>query len=139
MKPLRKSLSVLLEEAKARVAAMSPEEREAMWQAQRESWVRGEMAMGESSVVMKPTQPAAHPLTDEQIAEFWPDADPVDIRRQFDNLIAHHLATPTIDLHAAFWHQIMEAAKQSNWMPAEYTMNDWVSDVCAFLREGGAA
>ncbi|RWQ35792.1 MAG: hypothetical protein EOS20_17110, partial [Mesorhizobium sp.] len=30
-----------------------------------------------------------HPLTDEQIAEFWPDADPSDIRRQFDSLMAH--------------------------------------------------
>ncbi|AZO67644.1 hypothetical protein [Mesorhizobium sp. M6A.T.Cr.TU.016.01.1.1] len=30
-----------------------------------------------------------HPLTDEQIAEFWPDADPSDIRRQFDALMAH--------------------------------------------------
>ena len=35
-----KELSVLIEQAKARVAAMSPEEYEAMIQAQRESWVR---------------------------------------------------------------------------------------------------
>lgn len=31
------------------------------------------------------TQP--HPLTDEQIAEFWPDSDPAEIRRQFDALM----------------------------------------------------
>ncbi|MER9524053.1 hypothetical protein NKI96_10755 [Mesorhizobium sp. M0292] len=49
-----KSLSVLVEEAKARVAAMSPAERDAMWQAQRESWVRGEMAMGETATLMPP-------------------------------------------------------------------------------------
>lgn len=83
----KKPLSVLVEEAKARVAAMSPEEREAMWQVQRESWVRGEMAMGETSVVAMPAK-QAHPLSDEQIAEFWPDADPADIRRQFDALMA---------------------------------------------------
>ncbi|RWF33743.1 hypothetical protein [Mesorhizobium sp.] len=85
----KKSISVLLEEAKARVAAMSPDEREAMWQAQRESWVRGEMAMGETIVAKQ-----AHPLSDEQIAEFWPDADPADIRRQFDALMAHLARNP---------------------------------------------
>lgn len=38
---VRKNLSDLLEQAKARVLAMSPEEYAAMTQAQRESWVRG--------------------------------------------------------------------------------------------------
>lgn len=56
----KKSLSTLVEEAKARVAAMSPEERDAMWQAQRESWVRGEMAMGESSVAVMPCPRPRH-------------------------------------------------------------------------------
>lgn len=37
---MRKALSQLFEEAKARVAAMSPAELEAMHQAQRESWGR---------------------------------------------------------------------------------------------------
>jgi hypothetical protein len=36
-------LERLLAEAKRRVEAMTPEEREAMHKAQRESWVRGEM------------------------------------------------------------------------------------------------
>lgn len=40
-----------------------------------------------------------------------------------------------IDLDAAAWAQIKEAASQSAWMPEQYFMNDWVSDVCAFLRE----
>lgn len=40
------ALAKLIEEANARVAAMSPEERAAMWQAQKESWVRGEMGFG---------------------------------------------------------------------------------------------
>jgi hypothetical protein len=41
----RPSLSRLIEEARARVAAMSPEERAAMHAEQRESWVRGEAAL----------------------------------------------------------------------------------------------
>jgi hypothetical protein len=40
-----------------------------------------------------------------------------------------------IDLDAAAWTQIKEAASQSAWMPEQYFMNDWVSDICAFLRE----
>lgn len=38
-----KSLSVLVQEAKAAVAAMTPEEREAMYRAQREGWVKAEL------------------------------------------------------------------------------------------------
>lgn len=41
----------------------------------------------------------------------------------------------TIDLDATAWDQIKEAASQSAWMPPEYMMNEWVADVCAFLRE----
>lgn len=43
-------------------------------------------------------------------------------------------ARTTIDLDASAWESIKEAASQSPWMPPEYVMNDWVSDVCAFLR-----
>lgn len=39
-------LQDLLDRARAQVEAMSPAEREAMYQVQRESWVRGEMALG---------------------------------------------------------------------------------------------
>lgn len=41
----RPELDRLVEEAKRRVEAMTPEELEAMWRAQRESWVRGEMGL----------------------------------------------------------------------------------------------
>ena len=41
-----------------------------------------------------------------------------------------------IDLDEEAWNQIKEAAKNSLWMPDEYTMNDWVSDACNFLRYG---
>lgn len=40
----------------------------------------------------------------------------------------------TINLDATAWGQIKEAASQSPWMPPEYMMNEWVADVCAFLR-----
>ncbi len=47
----RHDLARLVEEANARVAAMSPEEREAMWKAQQESWVRGEMGLDRAARV----------------------------------------------------------------------------------------
>lgn len=39
-----------------------------------------------------------------------------------------------IDLEDMFWQSIKQAAGQSPDMPPEYMMNDWVSDVCDFLR-----
>lgn len=44
-----------------------------------------------------------------------------------------------IDVSATDWAAIQEAASQSTWMPPEYMRNDWVDDVCRFLREGPAA
>lgn len=41
-----------------------------------------------------------------------------------------------VDLDAENWKAIKQAATESKWMPPEYFMNDWVSDVCQFLREG---
>lgn len=41
-----------------------------------------------------------------------------------------------LDLDRISMNRIIEAAERSNWMPEEYCMNDWVSDVCKFLREG---
>lgn len=41
-----KELERLIAEAKTRYESMTPEEQAAMWKAQRESWVRGEMGMG---------------------------------------------------------------------------------------------
>lgn len=41
---LRPELEKLLRESAAKVAAMTPEEREAMFKMQRESWVRVEMS-----------------------------------------------------------------------------------------------
>lgn len=39
-----------------------------------------------------------------------------------------------IDLDTIDWQAIQQAASESNWMPPEYMRNDWVSDVCEFLR-----
>lgn len=47
-------------------------------------------------------------------------------------------APPTIDLDASAWQSIKEAASQSPWMPSEYMMSEWVSDVCGFLRAPAA-
>jgi len=41
-----------------------------------------------------------------------------------------------IDLDDIFWKQIKTAAMESQWMPVDYMMDDWVSDVCTFLRVG---
>lgn len=55
------------------------------------------------------------------------------------------LATPVvehqshvIDLDARDWEAIQKAADESNWMPSEYMRNDWVADVCNFLKFGRA-
>lgn len=47
-----------------------------------------------------------------------------------------HGRTPVIDLERAAWEQIKQAASESEWIPKEYFMNDWLSDVCEFLRKG---
>lgn len=40
-----------------------------------------------------------------------------------------------IDLRAVMMEEIEDAAAQSPWVPPEYSMNEVVSDCCAFLRE----
>lgn len=42
-----------------------------------------------------------------------------------------------IDIEALMWAGIKQAARESSWIPEEYYMNDWVSDVENFLRDGG--
>jgi hypothetical protein len=44
-------------------------------------------------------------------------------------------STPVIDLDQSSWESIKRAASESTWIPPEYSMNDWVSDICTFLRE----
>lgn len=48
--PERHELAELIRKSIAIVAAMSPEERDAMHKAQRESWVRGEMAINRTDL-----------------------------------------------------------------------------------------
>jgi hypothetical protein len=43
---------------------------------------------------------------------------------------------PTLDLSLIQWESIQKAARESRWIPPEYFANDWVSDVCCFLRDG---
>jgi hypothetical protein len=44
--------------------------------------------------------------------------------------------TCVIDLDSEAWKDIKKAAEESIWLPPECMMNDWVSDVCKFLRYG---
>lgn len=55
--PSRHELAELIRKSIAIVAAMSPEEREAMRKAQRESWVRGEMGLAEAARGKKHVMP----------------------------------------------------------------------------------
>jgi hypothetical protein len=40
-----------------------------------------------------------------------------------------------VDLEKEAWNAIKAAAGRSPWMPQEYYLNDWVSDVVSFLSE----
>jgi hypothetical protein len=64
------------------------------------------------------------------------------IRADREAARAHYEAQaqiPTIDLDGESWMSVKQAASESNWMPPEYTHNDWVADVCEWLREGPPA
>lgn len=56
------ALMNLIEAAKTKLKAMTPEEQQAMWQAQRESWVRGEMQLDRTDT---PAPPA--PNMDDEV------------------------------------------------------------------------
>lgn len=68
-----------------------------------------------------------------------PDLTDAQFRQVVRNSIPEFAAkTPhiVIDADQSLWEQIKEAAGESAWMPPQYVMNDWVADVCRFLREG---
>ena len=41
----------------------------------------------------------------------------------------------TIDIDKDSWEQIKVTAACSDWIPKEYSINDWVSDICSFLMD----
>jgi len=45
-------------------------------------------------------------------------------------------AEQPIDLDAVAMQQMRQAAAESTWMPSGYTSNDWIADVCRWLRDG---
>jgi hypothetical protein len=45
----------------------------------------------------------------------------------------------TMDLERGFLDALYEAAEESEWIPPEYYVNDWISDACEFLRTGKGA
>lgn len=42
----------------------------------------------------------------------------------------------TYDLDIGAWNDIKESITRSNWIPPEYYMNDWVSDIKRFVEFG---
>lgn len=46
------------------------------------------------------------------------------------------LDTPVVNLVELDMAAISQAASESTWMPPEYCRNDWVADVCSWLRDG---
>lgn len=46
------------------------------------------------------------------------------------------LDTPVVDLEALDMAAISQAASESTWMPPEYCRNEWVADICSWLRDG---
>jgi hypothetical protein len=71
-----KQLADALEKAKAWMATASDSEKEAMWQAQRESWARGNSGWDEGTTRIKPDH--AEPVV---TARFETYGRPVDILR----------------------------------------------------------
>jgi len=72
-----------------------------------------------------------HPLPVEFMAHMataltWVDREPSPRITEQDS--------PAYDLDKMSWDAIKLAANESGWIPQEYCMNDWVSDVCSFLR-----
>jgi hypothetical protein len=69
----------------------------------------------------------SHPGT---FLKFWPkeDCEPVVEKKPAD--------AEVMDLDKIAWEGIQKAAEESTWMPEEYCMNDWLSDVQDFLRNG---
>ena len=49
-------------------------------------------------------------------------------------LKTHLLIEHVINLDLCDWERIKKAASESNWIPEEYYQNDWVADVCEFLK-----
>lgn len=44
-----------------------------------------------------------------------------------------------VNLDALAWKSLMDAARQTEWMPREYMVNDWLADLREYLIKGPAA
>jgi len=65
-------------------------------------------------------------LDHESIAQLW---------QAMINIAPAEQPSAVIDLDDEDWKAIQQAAAESKWMPVEYMRNEWVSDVCSFLRD----
>lgn len=73
----------------------------------------------------------ANPRNPALLGIYTPSGDLLD--KELDSLDEPE---QVIDLDAQMWGRIKQSASKATWMPPEYTMNDWVSDLCQYL-EGG--
>ena len=65
-----------------------------------------------------------------------PDITREDVERLAAAFDCTLVEKSTIDLDRLAYAQMAQAASESKWMPASYVSNDWIADVCDFLREG---
>lgn len=77
-------------------------------------------------------------LTKRQMNSILRAAYPLSTDDERQNTLQEALREdgPTIDLYRVSFETLMAAAEKSQWMPAEYCMNDWISDCCNFLITG---
>lgn len=77
--------------------------------------------------------------TPSNVIRFGPETA---LRIGYKAMLAAAPASPQaepIDLDAVAMQQMRQAAAESTWMPSEYTSNDWIADVCRWLRDGPPA
>lgn len=55
-------------------------------------------------------------------------------KETLDDILSKVEEVPTIDLDQRMWNSIKQAANEAKWMPPEYMMNEWVADVCHWLK-----
>lgn len=93
----------------------------------RNGWAMGTMLIDKDTVIVKAFIGAGKPLVVVYPADHW-------LRSHQEISTVQH-SEPTIDLEEIMWQMIKQAAADAPWMPPEYMMNDWVADVCDFLKD----
>ncbi len=97
-------------------------------------WVRNEFDTDYQDVTTaKPiTQYYSTKLTREEYLEYVASVTPAPVP-------ADDPSNVTVDLVQLTYDQLCESARRSNWIPPEYTANDWITDCGSFLERGVGA